>query len=47
MDGDQMTAADEADRVHRKACRAAGISYLAADGFACRAPVEAAAEFLG
>ncbi len=47
MDGDQMAAADEADRVHRKACRAAGISCLAADGFACRSPAEAAAECLG
>ena len=47
MDGDQMAAADEADRVHLKACWAAGISCLAADGFACRAPAEAAAECLG
>ena len=47
MDGEQMAAADEADSVHRKACRAAGISCLAADGFACSAPAEASAGCLG
>ena len=34
----ELLAANESDRLHRKACRAAGISVLSAGGFACRAP---------
>ncbi len=35
---EQLAAADDADRLVRKACRAAVISCLAFDGLACRAP---------
>ena len=39
LSADEQLAADERDRLHRKACRTAGISVLSAGGFACRAPV--------
>ena len=37
LDPSALAALDEGDRLLRKACREAGISTLASDGFACRA----------